>query len=41
MIWGLAPFYWMVITAFRHVDYTFDTTLWPTHVTLDNYRTAF
>ena len=41
VIWGLAPFYWMVVTAFREVDFTYDTTPWPTHVTLDNFRTAF
>ncbi|APT84175.1 carbohydrate ABC transporter permease [Corynebacterium aquilae] len=40
LVWGLAPFYWMVITALRHKDYTFDTTPWPTHVTLDNFRDA-
>ncbi|TPG18253.1 carbohydrate ABC transporter permease [Pedococcus bigeumensis] len=41
VIWGLAPFYWMVVTAFRNVGYTFDSTPWPTHVTLDNFTTAF
>ncbi len=41
VVWCLAPFYWMVVTAFRSVGYTFDTTPWPTHVTLDNFRTAF
>lgn len=41
VIWGLAPFYWMVVTAFRDVGFTFDTTPWPTHVTLDNFATAF
>lgn len=41
VIWCLAPFYWMVVVAFRDVGYTFDTTPWPTHVTLDNFRTAF
>ena len=41
VIWGLLPFYWMVVTAFRDVDYTFDTTPWPTHVTWDNFTTAF
>jgi multiple sugar transport system permease protein len=41
IIWGLAPFYWMIVTAFRDVGFTFDTTPWPTHVTLDNFRTAF
>jgi multiple sugar transport system permease protein len=40
LVWGLAPFYWMVVTAFRDPAYTFDTTPWPTHVTLDNFRTA-
>lgn len=40
LIWGLAPFYWMVITAFRNRAFTFDTTPWPTHVTLDNFRDA-
>lgn len=41
VIWGLAPFYWMVVTSFRDVAYTFDNTPWPTHVTLQNYVTAF
>lgn len=40
MVWCLLPFYWMVVTSFRDVGYTFDTTPWPTHVTLDNYATA-
>lgn len=40
MVWGLAPFYWMVVTALRDKRYTFDTTPWPTHVTLDNFRDA-
>jgi len=39
--WGLAPVYWMVVTAFRHSDYTFDTTPWPTHVTLENFASVF
>jgi len=41
IVWGLAPFYWMIVTAFRDVGFTFDTTPWPTHVTLDNFTTAF
>src|SRR6266542_2643949 len=41
VVFCLAPFYWMVVTAFRDVGYTFDTTPWPTHVTLDNFRTVF
>ncbi|MEZ0493394.1 carbohydrate ABC transporter permease [Kineococcus sp. TBRC 1896] len=40
-LWGLLPFYWMIVTSFRDVGYTFDSTPWPTHVTLDNYATAF
>lgn len=40
LVWGLAPFYWMVVTAFRDARYTFDTTPWPTHVTLDNFQAA-
>ncbi|WP_084161043.1 carbohydrate ABC transporter permease [Nocardia sp. BMG51109] len=41
LVWGLAPFYWMVVTAFRDSDYTFDNTPWPTHITLENFRNAF
>lgn len=41
LIWCLAPAYWMVVTAFREVAFTYDTTPWPTHVTLDNFITAF
>jgi len=41
ILWGLAPFYWMVVTAFRDVAYTFDTTPWPTHVTMQNFQAAF
>ena len=41
LVWCLAPAYWMVVTAFRDVGYTYDTSLLPTHVTLDNFRTAF
>ena len=40
MFWGLAPFYWMLITALRDKSHTFDTTPWPTHVTLENFRDA-
>ncbi|MFV8381125.1 carbohydrate ABC transporter permease [Corynebacterium hindlerae] len=40
LVWGLAPFYWMVVTAFRDKRYTFDTTPWPTHVTLNNFKEA-
>ncbi|MFX0574260.1 carbohydrate ABC transporter permease [Nocardia nepalensis] len=41
LVWGLAPFYWMAVTAFRDPDYTFDNTPWPTHVTFENFRNAF
>ena len=41
VIWCLLPFYWMVVTAFRDVGYTFDPTPFFTHVTLDNFATAF
>ena len=41
VIWGLAPFYWMVVTSFRPVAFTYDTTPWPGNATWDNYRTAF
>ncbi|WP_024794073.1 carbohydrate ABC transporter permease [Tomitella biformata] len=40
LIWGLAPFYWMVIVAFRKVSHTYDSTPWPTFVTFDNFRQA-
>ncbi|MBV7282783.1 MULTISPECIES: carbohydrate ABC transporter permease [Corynebacterium] len=40
LVWGLAPFYWMLVTALRDSSHTFDTTPWPTHVTLDNFRDA-
>jgi multiple sugar transport system permease protein len=41
IVWGLAPAYWMLVTSFRPVGYTFETTPWPTHFTFDNYKTAF
>ncbi|MGN6404465.1 carbohydrate ABC transporter permease [Sinomonas sp.] len=41
LIWCLAPFYWMVVTAFRDVGYTFDPTFFFTHVTWDNFATVF
>jgi len=40
VIWCLLPFYWMIVTAFRETSYTYDTALWPTHVTFDNFTTA-
>ena len=40
-IWCLLPFYWMIVTAFRDVGYTFDPTPFFTHETLDNFATVF
>ncbi|MET0144667.1 MAG: carbohydrate ABC transporter permease [Ilumatobacteraceae bacterium] len=40
-VWCLLPFYWMVVTSFRDVGFTFDPTPWFTHFTLANYETAF
>ncbi|POH59258.1 carbohydrate ABC transporter permease [Arthrobacter glacialis] len=41
VIWCLLPVYWMIVTAFREVGYTYDSTPFFTHVTLDNFKTAF
>ncbi|ALO65740.1 sugar ABC transporter permease [Arthrobacter alpinus] len=41
VIWCLLPFYWMIVTAFRDVGYTFDSTPFFSHVTWDNFATAF
>jgi multiple sugar transport system permease protein len=41
LVWCLAPAYWMVVTAFRDVGFTYDTSILPSHVTLDNFNTAF
>ena len=41
VVWGLAPFYWMMVTAFRDLQFTFSTAPWPTHVTWDNFQTVF
>lgn len=40
ILWGLLPFYWMVVVALRDSAHTFDTTPLPTHVTLENFRDA-
>ncbi|WP_233266978.1 carbohydrate ABC transporter permease [Tomitella fengzijianii] len=40
LVWGLAPFYWMVIVAFRERSHTYDTTPWPTNLTLQNFSDA-
>ncbi|MDQ2847539.1 MAG: carbohydrate ABC transporter permease [Actinomycetota bacterium] len=41
ILWCLAPFYWMLVLAFRDPAYTFDTTPWFTHLTFSNFRYAF
>lgn len=41
VIWCLLPFYWMIVTAFRDVGYTFDSNPFFSHVTWDNFKTAF
>ncbi|POH73977.1 carbohydrate ABC transporter permease [Arthrobacter glacialis] len=41
VIWCLLPVYWMIVTAFREVGYTYDSAPFFTHVTLDNFKTAF
>lgn len=40
LLWGLAPFYWMVVTALRDKRYTFSTNPLPSHLTLQNFREA-
>lgn len=40
VLWCLLPFYWMIVVAFRDVGHTFDTTLWPTYLTFDNFKLA-
>lgn len=41
IFWCLLPGYWMVVTAFRDVGFTFDTTPFFSHLTWDNFATAF
>jgi multiple sugar transport system permease protein len=40
VVWALAPFYWMLVTAFRDKSHTFDTFPLPSHLTLDNFSEA-
>ena len=41
LLWCLIPAYWMIVTAFRDTAFTFDPSIWPTHVTWDNFATVF
>ena len=40
LVWGLAPFYWMLVTAFRDNRFTFTGNPLPSHVTTDNFAEA-
>jgi len=37
---SMFPVYWMVVTSLRPANDTFDTALWPTAASLDNYAYA-
>lgn len=39
-IFCLFPVYWMVVTSLRPANAMFETSLWPTEMSLDNYRYA-
>lgn len=39
-IFSLFPVYWMIVTSLRPANAIFDTALWPTAPSLDNYRYA-
>jgi multiple sugar transport system permease protein len=41
ILWCLAPFYWMLVLAFRDNQATFSTDVWFSHVTWSNFRYAF
>jgi trehalose/maltose transport system permease protein len=41
VVWCLAPFYWMLVTSLRQVDFTYDNALYPKHVTFENYKAVF
>mgnify|MGYP000938861899 CR=1 FL=1 len=40
VVWGLAPCYWMIVTALRDPSDTFSTALWPENPTLQNFADA-
>lgn len=40
VLWCVAPFAWMIITAFRPVEETYSTSLFPENPTWDNFVTA-
>ena len=41
VFWCVLPAYWMIVTAFRDVGFTFDSTPFFSHVTWDNFATVF
>ncbi|MDH2443265.1 carbohydrate ABC transporter permease [Amnibacterium sp. CER49] len=41
VIWCLLPFYWMVVIGLRDPRYTFDPNPLPSHLTFENYVSAF
>ncbi|MDO4665494.1 MAG: carbohydrate ABC transporter permease [Actinomycetaceae bacterium] len=41
VIFCLAPFYWMFVSSLRPTSHIFDTTLWPRHVSMENYLAVF
>ncbi|HEY0531014.1 MAG TPA: carbohydrate ABC transporter permease [Actinoplanes sp.] len=41
ILWCLAPFYWMLVLAFRDNQSTFSTDIWFSHVTWSNFSYAF
>jgi trehalose/maltose transport system permease protein len=41
ILWCLAPFYWMLVLAFRDNQNTFSTDIWFSHVTWSNFSYAF
>jgi multiple sugar transport system permease protein len=41
ILWCLAPFYWMLVLAFRDNQNTFSTDLWFSHFTWSNFKYAF
>lgn len=40
LVWGLAPFYWMVVTALRDNVHTFSQNPLPSHLTMENFQQA-
>lgn len=41
LVWCLAPFYWMIVMAFRDPNYTFSTNPFFAHFSTFNFRYAF